>query len=160
MKKVAIVNYGMGNLDSVLRAVEECGADAAITDRPADLDAAHAVVLPGVGAFADGMRHLRERGLDEALQRAVIERGAPCLGLCLGMQVMATYGEEGGDTVGLGWIPGDVRRLRPDTATTRIPHVGWNEVHFVQDAPLFHAVPSGADFYFVHSYHMLCEHPE
>lgn len=160
MKKVAIVNYGMGNLDSVARAVEECGGDPLITQEAADFAVANFVILPGVGSFAMAMKNIRERHLDAILQEQVVEGGIPFLGICLGMQILATRGWEGGETPGLGWIQGEVRRLVPPGPEIRIPHVGWNEVHPQQPTALFQDIPSGKDFYFVHSYHFVCDRPE
>lgn len=156
MKRVAIVDYGMGNLDSVARAVEECGGSPLVTEKPGDLKIANYIILPGVGAFAMGMQNIREQQLDEGLTEQVIGKGIPFLGICLGMQLLATKGWEGGETVGLGWIEGEVKRLRPDGQNDRIPHIGWNEVIVTQPCPLFEGIPSGRDFYFVHSYHMSC----
>ncbi len=156
MKKVAIVDYGMGNLGSVARTAEECGGSPVITNRAHDLEVANYIVLPGVGAFAIGMRNIRERGLDELLTAQVIGKGIPFLGICLGMQLLATKGWEGEETNGLGWIEGEVKRLQPDGQNVRIPHVGWNEVIFTQASPLFSGILSGKDYYFVHSYHLLC----
>ena len=156
MKNVAIVDYGMGNLHSVQRALEECGAYAAVTDDRHVLERAAAIVLPGVGAFGAGMRNLRARGLDEVLSTQVLEKGVPALGLCLGMQLMASSGTEGGRTSGLGWIDATVERLEPAEMLERVPHVGWNEVYPSRDTPLFHGVEPGRDFYFVHSYHVVC----
>ncbi len=156
MKKVAIVDYGMGNLGSVTRAVEECGGSPVITNNAHELEVANYIVLPGVGAFAIGMRNIRERGLDELLTAQVIGKGIPFLGICLGMQLLATKGWEGEETDGLGWIEGEVKRLQPDGQNVRIPHVGWNEVIFTQASPLFSGIPSCKDYYFVHSYHLLC----
>ncbi len=153
MKRVAIVNYGMGNLDSVARAVEECGGHPVITSDHHEFETASYIILPGVGAFADGMKNIRQRGLDEILTDQVIEKGIPCLGLCLGMQLLASTGDEGGGADGLGWIDGEVRRLEPPEIGIRIPHAGWNEVRYRRDSPLFSAILEGSDFYFVHSYH-------
>lgn len=156
MKKVAIVDYGMGNLDSVARAVEECGGNPLITNDPHGLKVANYIILPGVGAFAAGMRNIRERGLEDLLSEQVIGKCIPFLGVCLGMQLLATKGWEAGETVGLGWLEGEVKRLKADGPDVRIPHVGWNEVIFTRASPLFDSIPSGKDFYFVHSYHLLC----
>lgn len=158
MKKVAVVDYGMGNLDSVTRAVEECGGNPVITNKARDLEVANHIILPGVGAFATGMRNIHERGLGELLAAQVIEKGIPFLGICLGMQLLATKGWEGEETSGLGWIEGEVKRLQPDDQDVRIPHVGWNEVIFTQSSPLFRDIPSGKDYYFVHSYRLFCRH--
>jgi glutamine amidotransferase len=156
MKKVAIVEYGMGNLDSVARAVEECGGSPVITSEARDLELANYIVLPGVGAFAVGMRNIRERGLDKVLGEHAIDKGVPFLGICLGMQLLGTKGWEGEETDGLGWIEGEVKRLEPHGSAERIPHVGWNEVTIAQPSPLFSGISSGRDFYFVHSYHLSC----
>lgn len=150
--KVAIVNYGMGNLGSVRRAFEELGAEVVIANHPSALYDANRIVLPGVGAFAEGMAHLNQGGWSMALRDLVAEQGKPMLGICLGMQMLATEGHEGGVTSGLGLIPGQVRRLDELGCTLRIPHVGWNEVCQVRMDALFEGIPSAADFYFVHSY--------
>jgi len=150
---VAIVDYGMCNLDSVARAVEECGGVAMVTGEATELGKADRIVLPGVGAFGDAMQNLRERSLDEALYDQVIRRRTPFLGICLGMQLLASKGWEGGEAEGLGWIEGEVKRLEPFAEDTRIPHIGWNEVAYNDDSCLFSKIPDRKDFYFVHSYH-------
>ena len=153
MHTVAIVDYGMCNLDSVARAVEECGGVAMVTGEATELGKADRIVLPGVGAFGDAMQNLRERSLDEALYDQVIRRRTPFLGICLGMQLLASKGWEGGEAEGLGWIEGEVKRLEPFAEDTRIPHIGWNEVAYNDDSCLFSKIPDRKDFYFVHSYH-------
>ncbi|MFZ2301364.1 MAG: imidazole glycerol phosphate synthase subunit HisH [Gallionella sp.] len=150
--KVAIVNYGMGNLASVRRAFEDIGADAYIANHPDDLDKADRVVLPGVGAFAEGMRYLREGGWVEVLQDVVIRQRRPMMGICLGMQMLASVGHEGGLTGGLGFIPGEIKRLDMLGCKLRIPHVGWNEVEYKTSDALFREIPDLSDFYFVHSF--------
>jgi len=150
--KVAVVSYGMGNLGSVRRAFEELGADVHLAEHPGALFDAHRIVLPGVGAFAEGMAQLRSGGWVEALRRAVQDGGRPLLGICLGMQMLASIGEEGGSQPGLGLIDGCVRRLDQLGCTLRVPHVGWNEVRFLGDDPLFAHIAQRSDFYFVHSY--------
>lgn len=159
MKRVAVVDYGVSNLDSVARALEECGAAPYVTGDPAELKHASLMVLPGVGAFADGMRNLRARGLDQALREQVLEQGVPLLGVCLGMHLLADRGIEGGESQGLGLIPGSVEKLQPDEPGTRVPHVGWNEVHPARPSPLMEGIEDGRDFYFVHSYHLACDDP-
>lgn len=151
--KVAIIDYGMCNLGSVRRAFEECGADATIIDDPQLLREAEKIVLPGVGAFAQGMHNLRVRGWEEALRSEVLKEKKPLLGICLGMQLLADVGVEGGQTCGLGFIAGSVERLVPTQNSERIPHVGWNEIHIKRVHPLTDDIPSGTDFYFVHSFH-------
>ncbi len=153
MKQVVIVDYGMCNLDSVARAVEECGGKPLLACEPAALKHADLIILPGVGSFSRAAANLRERGLDQALVEAVREKQTPLLGICLGMQLMADRGFEGEECDGLGLIPGEVRRLQPNEVDCRIPHVGWNEVHPRQASPLFSGIAPGTDFYFVHSYH-------
>jgi len=149
--KVAIVNYGMGNLGSVARAFDDLGVQPVIAEHPAALFDAHRIVLPGVGAFTEGMARLREGGWADALTRLVRD-GRPLLGICLGMQMLAEAGDEGGACNGLGFVTGRVRRLETLGCTLRVPHVGWNEIAYVDAGPLFEHIPAGSDFYFVHSF--------
>jgi glutamine amidotransferase len=148
---VAIINYGMGNLGSVAQAFDDLGAPAKIAEHPAMLFEAQRIVLPGVGAFGEGMARLRDGGWAEALSR-LVEDGRPLLGICLGMQMLAQVGEEGRLCEGLGFISGRVRRLDALGCTLRVPHVGWNDVDYVSGGPLFEHIPPRSDFYFVHSY--------
>lgn len=157
MKQVAIINYGMGNVDSVFRAVEECGGNPVITRHERQIVEADFVILPGVGAFGDGIASIRSFHLDEIMAEAVLGKKAPFLGICLGMQMLASKGYEFGEHTGLGWIDGEVLEFVPDKPDTRIPHVGWNEVHFDQSCPLFNGLSQGKDFYFVHSFHFECQ---
>ncbi len=154
---VGIVDYGMGNLLSVQHALEFLGADTAILGNPRELERADRLVLPGVGAFAEGIRRLRETGLADALGEAATGRLVPILGICLGMQLMARRGFEGGARDGLGWFDGDVVRLPREAQSVRLPHVGWNEVSWRKESVLFRDLPPLADFYFVHSYHLECK---
>lgn len=154
-QRVAVVDYGLNNLDSVCRALEECGAAPYVTAEAAGLRSADRIVLPGVGAFPDAMANLRGRGLADAL-RDEVAAGAPLLGICLGMQLLATEGFEVAPCDGLGLVPGVVVRLSA-VAGERIPHMGWNDVHPVPGAALFDGIPDGADFYFVHSFHLVCD---
>lgn len=155
--KVAIIDYGMGNLDSVKRAAEESGGIALITNKKKDITDATHIILPGDGAFPDGMKNIKENNLDKTLEDQVIKKGVPLLGLCLGMQILADKGFEGDETEGLGWIQGEVKRMEPVDPKERIPHIGWNEVDFVQDSPLFSDITSGKDFYFIHSFKFICQ---
>jgi imidazole glycerol-phosphate synthase subunit HisH len=148
---VAIINYGMGNLASVRKALEDLGAHAFIADAPAQLEAAERAVLPGVGAFGEAMQRLHESAWPAALG-ALVGQGRPLLGICLGMQLLASTGEEGGETPGLGLIAGRVRRLDDLGCRLRIPHVGWNDIAPVGSDALLAHVAQGADFYFVHSF--------
>lgn len=147
----------MGNLGSVRRSLEVCGADVRVSGDPAEIKNASCLILPGVGSFADGMAHLKERGWIQSIRENVLEGKIPFLGICLGMQLLADEGEEGGQTCGLGLVPGRVKRFVADSVQTRIPHVGWNEVKFRQPGTLFDQIPDGSDFYFVHSYHFIPE---
>jgi len=156
MSTVAIIDYGMGNLASVARAVDVCGGTPLITDRASEVTSASRIILPGVGAFADGMAELRKRGLDTVLAEEVREKGIPLLGICLGMQLLAASGTEGAPTKGLGFVDGEVLRLEAAEPGARIPHVGWNSVDQSRPCSLFDGIESGKDFYFVHSYHFLC----
>jgi len=151
--ETAIIDYGMGNLLSVQRAFEKCGSDAVIIDNPLELRDAERIVLPGVGAFPDAMDNLRKNGWIEELNRAVLEKETPVLGICLGMQLLADKGYEVRECDGLGYIPGEIIRFTQTQEKERIPHVGWNEILKREDSPLFDGIADGTNYYFVHSYH-------
>jgi glutamine amidotransferase len=162
----AIIDYGSGNLRSAAKAFEraarEGGFDTEIlvTDDARRVRAAERVVLPGVGAFADCRRGLAAvPGMEEALLEAVIRRGRPFLGICVGMQLMAERGREFETTQGLGWIPGEVVALAPDDPALKIPHMGWNELVLRRRHPVFDGLESGAHAYFVHGYHLAAADP-
>src|SRR3989344_819127 len=123
MSTVAIIDYKLCNVHSVKAAVEKCGAQALITDQAEEIEAASHIILPGVGSFADAMRNLHDQDLVDII-RTQVSRNVPFLGICLGMQLMATRGEEGGDTEGLGLIEGNVVRLKAKDPKERIPHIG------------------------------------
>ena len=154
---VAIVDYGLGNLRSVAGAVERLGFEPRVTADPAEIAAAEKLILPGVGAFGDGMRNLHERGLVNALNAAVQDRHTPILGICLGFQLIADGSEEFGRHDGLGWIPGRVRRLAPQPSDLRVPHVGWDDLEQTAPSLLFEGLPEGALFYYTHSYRLEAE---
>lgn len=168
MQRVVIIDYGSGNLHSAHKAFERAAREAdvqaeiIVSDRPEDVRAADRVVLPGVGAFADCKRGLDGvPGMGDVLQQTVIERARPFLGICVGMQLMATRGLEFGETPGLGWIDGDVTEIEPDDPTLKIPHMGWNTLTVVNDHPLLAGIRTGTDgqhAYFVHSYHLAARH--
>ena len=149
--KVAIVNYGMGNLRSVANAIEAVGGAQQIVDDPASLRSATHIILPGVGAFGEAMTRLRTAGFVDALEELVLGRRLPFLGICLGMQLLATRGFEHGDHQGLGWIAGEVRPLET-SADVRVPHMGWNGLEIARGSPLLDGVGRDATFYFVHSF--------
>jgi imidazole glycerol-phosphate synthase subunit HisH len=148
---VLVVDYGMGNLASASRSIEECGGKVLVSDTPADIGQADRIVVPGVGAFPLAMQRLREGGWVDALRRAVLVEKLPLLGVCLGMQLLADEGDEVEVTQGLGLIRGRVERIVPSSREERVPHVGWNEVDH-RGGPLFAGIPDDADFYFVHSF--------
>jgi glutamine amidotransferase len=154
-KRVAIIDHGLSNLNSIARAIEECGGTALVTDHPADLRDADRIILPGVGAFPAAIAKLRASGLADALHEELARRPVPLLGICLGMQLLAESSSEGGDNAGLGLIPGRVVKLQSG-ADERIPHMGWNEVRPTVESPLFKGIAAGSDFYFVHSYCLVC----
>lgn len=153
---VAVIDYGAGNLRSVVRAVERAGARPTVTTAAAPLEAAGAVILPGVGAAADTMRNLRERGLIEPIREYVLA-DRPFLGVCMGLQALMTVSYEGGEHDCLDLVPGSVVRL-PEGR--KIPHMGWNQVTAKRPCALLSGVPDGAHFYFVHSYYCDVEREE
>jgi imidazole glycerol-phosphate synthase subunit HisH len=156
---VVIVDYGSGNLRSAAKAFERAAAsDAAIeirvTSDPEVVAGADRIVLPGVGAFADCRRGLAAvAGLEAALDEAVMVRARPFLGICVGMQLMASRGREFETVDGLGWIGGEVVAIEPGDSALKIPHMGWNELEFRAPHPLIDGLAAGAHAYFVHSYH-------
>ncbi len=155
MKRVAIIDYQLCNLDSIARAVEACGGQSVKTNAPADLETADLLILPGVGHFGAAMDNLEALGLVDAI-RGQAEAGKPLMGICLGMQMLAQRSAEADGRMGLGLIPGEVVRLK-EHAGERVPHMGWNAVDPVGEEPLLNGVAPGADFYFVHSYHFVPE---
>lgn len=149
---VAIVDYGMGNLHSVSKAVERLGYECLVTGEAAQILAADSVILPGVGAFGDAMEHLRESGLDLVVKE-VAAGNQPLLGICLGMQLLFSSSEEHGSHKGLDILPGSVVRFAPRDGY-KVPHMGWNKLSFQQvESPLFEGLEEG-HVYFVHSYHV------
>ena len=148
---IAIINYGMGNLRSVQAGLEHVGQKAFVTDEPKRIMDASAVVLPGVGAFCDAINRLDETGLGDAFREAV-ESGKPCLGICLGLQLLFSESEEGGLYRGLDIVPGRVIRF---SNQLKVPHMGWNQLNIRKpDLPIFQNVPDGSYMYFVHSYYV------
>ena len=156
---IAIVDYGMGNLRSVSKALESLGAPVRVTSEPHVIEQAEKLIVPGVGAFGAAMRELSARQLLEPI-RTFVASGKPYLGICLGLQLLFEWGEEGGRTAGLGLLRGTVRRFSFDSSL-KIPHMGWNQVIRLQtsdirhqkECPLLHGIPDSAFFYFVHSYY-------
>jgi glutamine amidotransferase len=147
---IAIVDYGAGNLRSVVNAVSKLGYRLKVTSSPEDVLNAQAVILPGVGAAADTMENLKALGMADPIRRFIAE-GRPFLGVCIGLQILFTGTEEGGWHECLDIIPGVVRRLPPGL---KIPHMGWNQVKQKVSHPIFDGIPDNANFYFVHSYYV------
>jgi glutamine amidotransferase len=158
MGMIAIIDYGMGNLRSVQKAIEAVGSAAEITSDPDRVRHASQVILPGVGAFADAMAELRRTGLGEAFREAV-NQGKPCLGVCLGLQLLFDQSTEDGQHAGFGLLPGRVVRFtsRPGL---KVPHMGWNTLRLCRPAPLLAGLSGELSVYFVHSYHALAENPD
>ena len=161
MQRVALIDYGSGNLRSAEKALIRAADGSAlvvVTHDPEVVARADRVVLPGVGAFAACMGALSERsGVIEAMTDAVTRRGAPFLGICVGMQLMASRGLEFGVTPGLGWIEGDVRRIEPKGRGLKVPHMGWNTLTGVSDLPMLRGAKAGEPVYFTHSFAMFPE---
>jgi len=144
----------MGNLRSVQKAFEKIGCNAIISNDKETIQNATKLVLPGVGAFKDGMKHLQELNLIDILNKKVLEDKTPILGICLGMQLLSNKSYENGETTGLGWIDAEVVKFEFDNTNLKIPHVGWNEVIFQDNNnTLFSHIENHKDFYFVHSYY-------
>jgi glutamine amidotransferase len=155
--KVGVIDYGVGNLGSVLRALEELRVTPVLVNRAVDMHAADCLILPGVGNFADCARLLEVGDWNQALRDEVQGYERPLLGVCVGMQLLADSSTEGADgdqdTPGLGFIPGRVQHMRDLGCTLRVPHVGWNSVACTRsNEHIFDGIPDGTDFYFVHSY--------
>lgn len=159
---IALIDYGIGNLRSVQKALEHVGTQVTLTDDPQTILSAEKVVLPGVGAFGDGMKGLRTRGLDEVVKE-VVRVGRPLLGICVGMQVLFESSEELGEHNGLGILPGRVLRFpvriavtnrsHDEVMTLKVPHTGWNQIEPQKDSLLFRGLPAGSFAYFNHSYY-------
>ena len=159
-----VVDYGSGNLHSVEKSFRRmadttAGSDILLTSCADEISSGDRIVLPGVGAFAACRESLLSRGLFEAIEHAVLQRGVPFLGICVGMQLLATVGLEHGRTPGFDWIPGQVERIRPEVANLKIPHMGWNELCNGLHHPLFGGIEPSTCFYFVHSYRFVPRNP-
>lgn len=148
---VAIINYELGNLRSVQNALEFLGAESFIAQSPGELEGASHIILPGVGAFGDGMKILNERGWTMHILEQAHEKKKPFLGICLGMQLLAESGAEHGIHKGLGLIKGAVEKMKAGPEI-RIPHIGWNAVSALPGSAMYDGLADGQDFYFVHSY--------
>ncbi len=155
---IVIIDYKMGNIKSIENAIGFLGCESCVTNQAEIILKADKIILPGVGAFNIAMKNLKKFNIIEPLTKAVFEKHIPILGICLGMQLLATIGEENEITEGLGWIDGTVKHFSFTDEKIRIPHIGFNSVYFEEKSPnLFENLTTGSDFYFVHSYHMICK---
>ena len=154
-KTLAIVDYGMGNLNSVKKKLDRLKTTASITSNPKDIIKADKIILVGVGHFAKAMKNIKELNLLDTLNEVAIIKKKPVLGICLGMQLMANDSEEG-NSEGLGWLDANVRKMQvDDTLRFKIPHTGWNKITQAKESQLMKGIPESSEFYFVHSYHLM-----
>lgn len=149
---IIVIDYGLGNLHSVLGALEKLDYKCKSSSSIDEMEKADKLILPGVGAFGDGMKNLHQLNLVNQLTQLVVKKKKPILGICLGFQLMAKDSSEFGNNTGLGWFDANVRRLEIDPSL-RVPHVGWDELTQVKNSPLFKEIPKDALFYYTHSYH-------
>lgn len=157
---ITIVDYGMGNLNSVKNMLKYLGYDSSVTGDPEMIRGADKLILPGVGNFGMAMEIIRKSDFLDVLNYKVLEEKTPILGICLGMQLLLEHSEEG-DCDGLGWIPGEVKKFEfPDKPQLKIPHMGWDYIEQCKDSPLFAGSEGGERYYFVHSYYVRCRNRE
>lgn len=155
--KIIIVNYNMGNIQSVFKKIQMLGYDCEVSHKSHEILAADKIVLPGVGHFGMAMDQLQKMDLIAPLHEAVLIQKKPVLGICLGMQLMADSSEEG-DVAGLGWISGQVKRFQiQDKKNYKVPHIGWNQIEIQKPSKLMHQIALHSEFYFVHVYHYQCK---
>jgi imidazole glycerol-phosphate synthase subunit HisH len=160
-KMIVIINYGLGNLGSMLNMLKKIGADTIISNDHQTIEKADKLILPGVGSFDAGMERLKAQGLIPVLQKRVLQEKIPILGVCLGMQLLG-MGSEEGQLTGLGWLNAESIRFNFKGANTnlKIPHMGWNQLIIRMAHPLFAGLEAGNRFYFIHSYHVVCSNPD
>jgi glutamine amidotransferase len=158
---IVIIDYGMGNVGSIFNMLKKIGCQATISADPDEMMKADKLILPGVGAFDQGMMNLAERNLIPLLNKKIVDNRCPVLGICLGMQLITNRSEEG-QLAGLGWIAAETRRFKfhSETMSLKVPHMGWNEVNPLDTSSIFNGFDEPPRFYFVHSYHVCCERAE
>jgi len=155
--KIAILDYGMGNIKSVERKIQQLGAEPIVTNDHSKIISADKIILPGVGHFGKAMENLEKNNLIDSLNEAVLVNKAPILGICLGMQLLTEYSQEG-ERNGLGWVKATVQKFNvKDTLRHKVPHTGWNQVTTLKESPLMFKITKDSEFYFVHEYHIVCE---
>ena len=156
---ITIVDYGMGNIASVQNMLRRIGVASHIADNPQDILTAKKLIIPGVGHFAKAMEKLNERNLIQALNQKVLKEKTPVLGICLGLQLLGKYSEEGGKVQGLGWIDAETVKFQLDTTTLKVPHMGWNDVQLQKESKLDTKIEDSR-YYFVHTYYFKCNNPK
>ncbi len=156
MLKIAVIDYGMGNLKSVTNAINYLGYEVYISNKANELEKANALILPGVGSFGQAMENLKKLELDKVIRFLSLDQEVPILGICLGMQILGNDSNEGGLNKGLGLIPGHVRKI-PEKDNYRLPHIGWNSIKILSEKPIYENISSESSFYFVHSYRFECD---
>lgn len=152
---LVIIDYGMGNIRSVQKALKRIGVEAKISTSENDIETAGKLILPGVGHFRNGIENIKKLGLFEVLNKKVIEDKTPIMGICLGMQLFTNYSEEG-DAEGFGWINGKTMNFKFPTPGLKVPHMGWNNLVFEKSCSLYEGIEEENSFYFVHSYYVEC----
>lgn len=156
---IVVIDYGMGNLRSVYRKIERMGIKSVISSDPKVIASASKLILPGVGHFGEAMKNLEKSGLIPILNQKVLKDKTPILGICLGMQLLTSFSEEG-NVKGLDWIKAQTKRFQLDDQNLKIPHMGWNSVKFKQKIPIFDNIKDNSDFYFIHSYRVIPDRKE
>ena len=154
-KKILILDYDVGNIESVVKAVKHLGYTSIFSNKKKDLDSASKIILPGQGSYKFAMKKLNELGLVEILKYKVKKEGQPVLGICLGMQILSSKGYEESETEGLNFIEGEVKILK--NKPSKLPHIGWNSVNFIENNKIFKNLENNKDFYFIHSYYFECK---
>ena len=157
MIQVCIIDYGLGNITSVYNAIKTLGFNVSISSNHSNIEKATHLILPGVGSFYSGMKNLQEYDLIDILNHEVIKKKKPILGICLGMQLLASFGHESKYCAGLGWVKGEVKRMNKKLESEKLPHMGWNNLSATSNSTLAKNITENLVFYFVHSYHLIPE---